>query len=192
MLYLHHLVVPEDHAEAFALTAGRDIEVVGIERIPVGVIPVVPPAIEVDPVRPFVGGVAPDFTRAVLIGAGEQAIGLTQGELDHLSRHYEAARYFSLDEHTSVPDVLMIGQHSWDSLDARQRGWLQQAADASVKMQRALWQQATHDALAALTAAGVEIIEPDKRAFREAVKPMHASYQGSAVGELLERIEAQE
>ncbi len=138
---------------------------------------------------------------ATPIAWGELYTALQQGVVDgaennppsfYLSRHYEAARYFSLDEHTSVPDVLMIGQHSWDSLDARQRGWLQQAADASVKMQRALWQQATHDALAALTAAGVEIIEPDKRAFREAVKPMHASYQGSAVGELLERIEAQE
>jgi tripartite ATP-independent transporter DctP family solute receptor len=136
---------------------------------------------------------------ATPIAWGELYTALQQGVVDgaennppsfYLSRHYEAARYYSLDEHTSVPDVLLIGLRSWDSLDGQQKRWLQQAADDSVQVQRELWQQATRDALEALRAAGVEVIEPDKRAFRAAVKPMHASYRGAPMGELLERIEA--
>ena len=135
---------------------------------------------------------------ATPIAWGELYTALQQGVVDgaennppsfHLSRHFEAAKYFTLDEHTSVPDVLLIGQHAWQSLNQRQRGWLQQAAAESVKLQRQLWRRATDAALVAVQEAGVEVIVPDKGAFRKAVRPMHASYQGSPVGELLVRIE---
>lgn len=137
---------------------------------------------------------------ATPIAWGELYTALQQGVVDgaennppsfYLSRHYEAARYFTLDEHTSVPDILLISWRSWQSLTEQQRGWLQQAANASVQVQRKLWRQATEDALASLRIAGVEIIEPDKHAFRQAVKPMYANYANTAVGALLARIEAE-
>lgn len=136
---------------------------------------------------------------ATPIAWGELYTALQQGIVDgaennppsfHLSRHFEVARYFTLDEHTAVPDVLLVSKHVWDDLSAQEQDWLQQAADASAQRQRELWQAATVNAMAAVSAAGVEIIHPDKAAFRAAVKPMHAAYRGTPAGALLARIEA--
>jgi len=108
------------------------------------------------------------------ISWGELYSALDQGIVDgaennppsfHLSRHYEIARYYSLDEHTSVPDVLVIATSVWDRLDASEREALSRAADDSADYQRELWDRATEEALAAVAAAGVEIVEPDKEAF---------------------------
>nr|WP_240725235.1 TRAP transporter substrate-binding protein [Haliea sp. SAOS-164] len=110
----------------------------------------------------------------------------------YLSKHYEVAPYFSLDEHAFVPDILLVSLPVWEGLSPQQRQWLQQAADDSVQLQRQLWRESTAHALAQLRAAGVTIIEPDKRAFRAAVAPMHASFRGTATGALLQRIAAVE
>jgi len=107
-----------------------------------------------------------------------------------LSRHYEVASYFSLDEHTFVPDVLLVSLPVWQKLTARQRDWLQAAADDSVAFERQLWREATREALASLQAAGVTITRPDKAPFIQAVLPMHRSYDGTEVGDLMARIAA--
>nr|WP_237709696.1 TRAP transporter substrate-binding protein [Microbulbifer agarilyticus] len=108
----------------------------------------------------------------------------------YLSKHYEVSRYYTLDEHTYVPDLLLISTEVWSKLSAQQQGWLSQAVDEAVTYQRALWQTSTEESLAAVKAAGVEVIYPDKQPFIDAVKPLHDSYQGTSVGELLDKIKA--
>ena len=96
------------------------------------------------------------------ISFGEIYTALQQGVVDgaennapsfYLSGHYETAKYYSLDEHTAVPDILLISTHIWYSLSDQERAWLQAAVDDSVVYQRALWQQSTEEALAAVQAA---------------------------------------
>jgi tripartite ATP-independent transporter DctP family solute receptor len=74
---------------------------------------------------------------ATPIAWGELYTALQQGVVDgaennppsfHLSRHYEVCRYYSLDEHTSVPDVLLIGTATWDRLTTEEKEILQRAA----------------------------------------------------------------
>ena len=134
---------------------------------------------------------------ATPIDWGELYTALQQGVVDgaennppsfHLSRHYEASNFFSLDEHTFVPDVLLVSTNAWQKLDGEQRNWLQQAALDSALVQRRLWAKATEAALAAVQGAGIEVIRPDKRPFRDAVAPMHAAYEGTSIGGLMERI----
>lgn len=134
---------------------------------------------------------------ATPIDWGELYTALQQGVVDgaennppsfHLSGHYEAAKYFTLDEHTFVPDVLMVSTLTWDKLDDRQRRWLQRAADESAELQRRLWAAATEEALDAVREAGVEVISPDKAPFRDSVGVMHAGYRGTAIGALIDRI----
>jgi tripartite ATP-independent transporter DctP family solute receptor len=136
---------------------------------------------------------------ATPIAWGELYTALQQGIVDgaennppsfHLSRHYEASKYFTLDEHTSVPDILLVSEHIWRGLTPRQQAWLQQAAEESASLQKTLWQKATEEALSAVREAGVEIIMPDKQPFRDAVKPMHESYRGTPVAALLDQIAA--
>ena len=116
------------------------------------------------------------------ISWGELYSALQQGVVDgaennppsfHLSRHFEVCRYYSLDEHTSVPDVLLIGTSLWNRLTEEQRAILQSAADASAQVQKRLWDKATAEALTAITDAGVEILRPEKEPFVLAVQSLH-------------------
>ena len=110
----------------------------------------------------------------------------------HLARHFEVARYLSLDEHTAVPDVLLVGTPLWERLDERQRGWLEGAARDSVELQRRLWRDATQVALDAVAAAGVEVIRPDQRAFAAATRGLREAMRTDPeLGSLLRRIEAE-
>ncbi len=120
------------------------------------------------------------------ISYGELYTALQQGVADgaennppsfYLSRHYEVCRYYSLNEHTALPDVLLISTKVWDQLSPSHRQWLGEAAQASAIHQRQLWAQAEADALADLEKAGVEIIHPDKEAFAQRVQALQESYR---------------
>jgi tripartite ATP-independent transporter DctP family solute receptor len=138
---------------------------------------------------------------ATPISWGELYTALQQGVVDgaennppsfYLSRHYEICKYYSLDEHTSVPDILLMSSRIWHDLSPQQQNWLQQAVEESVDYQRKLWREATAEALAAVRAAGVEVSRPDKAPFQDAVREMKATYDGTEIGDLLARIEAVE
>lgn len=120
------------------------------------------------------------------ISSGELYTALQQGVVDgaennpptfYLTRDYEVCKYFSLDEHTTIPDVLIISTHLWDSLNEEQQGWLQEAADASVAYQRKLWAKAEEEALAAVEKAGVTVSRPDKAPFMEKVTSVYDAYK---------------
>lgn len=94
-----------------------------------------------------------------------------------LSHHYEVCKYYSLDEHTSVPDVLLMSSIIWKKLTPQEKKWLQEAADESVPYQRELWAESVREALDEVTLAGVEIIHPDKTPFVEKVYEMIEGYK---------------
>lgn len=99
----------------------------------------------------------------------------------YLSRHYEVCKYYSLDEHTQVPDVLLISQVVWNKLNEQEQQWLQEAADESVDYQRILWEESEQEALAEVKKAGVEINYPDKTPFIEDVQSIYESYKSDTV-----------
>jgi tripartite ATP-independent transporter DctP family solute receptor len=123
---------------------------------------------------------------ATPIAWGELYTALQQGVVDgaennppsfYLSRHYEVCRYYSLDEHTAVPDVLLIGTATWRRLSTDEQELLQRATDDAAEYQKMIWKQASDEALAAVTDAGVEIIRPDKRPFADTVVPLIEEYR---------------
>ena len=73
------------------------------------------------------------------------------------SKHYEVCKYYSLDEHTSVPDVLIVSITVWNDLTPQEKIWLQEAADESYEYQKKLWREATLEALKEVKKAGVEV-----------------------------------
>jgi len=136
---------------------------------------------------------------ATPIDWGELYTAIQQGVVDgaennppsfYLSRHYELSKYFSLDEHTAVPDVLIMSLHVWQDLTPEQQQWVQQAANDSIVYQRAAWQQASEEALNAVKAAGVTVIYPDKEPFRQAVAPFYQQMLQTRIGPLLQQIAA--
>lgn len=133
------------------------------------------------------------------IAWGELYTALQQGVVDgaennpvsfYLSGHYEICQYFTLDEHTAVPDLLLIGTFAWDALSEQQQDWLQQAATDSVIYQRRLWQLESDAALESIKAAGVQIIRPDVKEFQGLASAMHSAYANTEVGNMIEHIKA--
>jgi tripartite ATP-independent transporter DctP family solute receptor len=128
---------------------------------------------------------------------GELYTSLQQGVVDgaennppsfETSRHYEICEYYTLDEHTMVPDIVIVNSDFWASLKPEQQNILQKAADESSIYQRKLWQEKTKESLNIVKKAGVKIIQPDKQPFINAVKSMHDSYKGTVTGEYLNKI----
>ena len=76
----------------------------------------------------------------------------------------------------------------WNKLPADIQQMIQEAVDESVQYQKKLWKEDTEKALETVQAQGVTVSNPDKAPFREMVKPMHESYKGTEVGELIEEI----
>lgn len=108
------------------------------------------------------------------------------------SRHYEVAKHFTLNEHSRVPDVLMVSGRTWRVLSPSARAIIEDAAAEASRYQRELWADRTAEALDAVRALGVEVHEADKAAFAAEMDQLKASYAGTRVGELLERIDAVE
>ncbi|MEM8486369.1 MAG: TRAP transporter substrate-binding protein [Bacteroidota bacterium] len=139
---------------------------------------------------------------ATPISWGELYTALQQGVVDgaennppslYTSRQYEVCKYYTLDEHTTIPDVLLISTIVWEALTPQEQTWLQEAADESAQYQKVLWQEASDAALVALEENGIEIIRPDKTPFAESVAPIYESFKSEpAVYDIIQRIRATE
>lgn len=109
-----------------------------------------------------------------------------------LARHGEVAKFYSEDEHTMIPDVLVIGQKSWDKLTPEQQQALKKAADDSMMYHKDLWQkmiaETTQEAKDKL---GVEFVKVDKTPFIEATKSMHdVAKQNPILKDYIEKIDS--
>jgi tripartite ATP-independent transporter DctP family solute receptor len=132
------------------------------------------------------------------ISWGELYTALQQGVVDgaennppsfFLSRHYEVCKYYSIDEHTMIPDVLLVSTHLWNRLSSEEQGWLQKAIDQSIPYQRDLWIQSENESLQAVIEAGVEVSYPKKNRFQEATQKMYQDFKKDPqMAELIERI----
>jgi len=116
---------------------------------------------------------------------GEVYTGLKTGLIDAAEnnipsyegfRHFEAAKFYSRTEHAMTPDALFISKKVWDKLKPEQQTQLREAAKASVAVQRQLWDAQEAKALAAVKAAGTEIVTVDREPFRAAMQPVLAKF----------------
>lgn len=129
---------------------------------------------------------------------GELYTALDQGIVDaaennapsfETSRHFEVCKYYILDEHVRVPDMLVISTGVWNRLSPEEQAILQEAVDESVVYNRKAWAEAEIASLNAVKAAGVTVIEPDKTLFQQAVGPMWERYKDTELGDLIRQIQ---
>ena len=86
------------------------------------------------------------------------------------SNHYEISKYYTLDQHSSVPDVLLMGTKYWSKLSEEEKIWVQEAADESSQAQKVFWNESVEESMKVAKASGVEIIIPEKSLFAEKSK----------------------
>jgi tripartite ATP-independent transporter DctP family solute receptor len=129
---------------------------------------------------------------------GELYTALDQGVVDgaenntpsfRTSRHYEVCKYYSLDEHTRLPDILIISTRVWNHLTPEQQGILQEAVDESVEYQRKIWAEAEQTDLRIVQEGGAEVLRPDQAPFRESVRSVWQEFEGTEIGDLIRQIQ---
>jgi tripartite ATP-independent transporter DctP family solute receptor len=109
----------------------------------------------------------------------------------HTSKQYEVSATYSLDEHTIVPDILIMSLDTWNRLSEDERRWVEASARASSRFQRELWIKAEESSLADMQKAGLRIFrDVDKEAFRRKAAAMYqdAEYQSPVIQDLIRRI----
>lgn len=111
--------------------------------------------------------------------------GLLQGVVDgaennwpsyESTRHFEAARYYSLTRHVMAPEVLVMSARRWGKLSEDDRGLIRECARESVPVMRALWDARVAAAREKVLASGVEVIEPDLAPFQDKAQPVWERY----------------
>jgi len=125
--------------------------------------------------------------------------GLIQGAENNFpsyyyTRHYEVARYYSIDEHCAPPEVVLFSKKSWERLSGEERELIRGSVKASVEYQRALWLEFEARSREELEKSRVEInrIE-DKRSFIDAIQGVYEKYeQDPELAELVQAIKAVE
>lgn len=110
------------------------------------------------------------------------------------SGHYEVAKYFTLDQHLIVPEVLVMSKKSWDKLSPEDQATVQAAAKQSVTIMRDLWQKQEKASEDKVRAAGVNVItDIDKAPFIKAMEPVYAKYvKSDKLKDMVARIQATE
>jgi tripartite ATP-independent transporter DctP family solute receptor len=134
------------------------------------------------------------------IAWGELYTALQQGIVDgaennlpsfYLSRHYEVCKYLMLDEHSAIPDELLISTLVWNKLSPQEQKWVKEAAMESLEFQKKIWKEAELEALSEVQKAGVIVTTPDKESFRELVKPMYEEFsKDPEIKKLIQAIQA--
>ncbi len=128
---------------------------------------------------------------------GEVYRALQLGEIDgaennppsyHTSEHYKIAKYYSIDEHVRVPELIVGSKVSLAKLSKEDLGIIRKAAIQTQIYQQKLWEEGEQSSLKFLEEHGVQInyIE-DKSEFIKAVQPLYDKYK-VRYGELIERI----
>ncbi|PRD44933.1 C4-dicarboxylate ABC transporter [Phyllobacterium phragmitis] len=106
------------------------------------------------------------------------------------SKHYEVAKYYSLDEHSMSPEVLVMSKKSWDKLSPEDQQAVREAAKESVGKMRELWDAKEIESQKIVEAAGVQVTNPDKQPFIDAMKPVYEKFANTDVlKDLVKRIQ---
>jgi tripartite ATP-independent transporter DctP family solute receptor len=136
------------------------------------------------------------------ISFGELYTALQSGVVDgaennppsfYFSHHYEVCKHYTINEHSMIPDVLIISTHVWNKLTDQEKEWLSQAVKESVVEQRKLWAQSVEESLEAVQKAGVNIYYPDKEPFAKKVEQMYENYRDNEkIYTLIQRIRAED
>lgn len=125
--------------------------------------------------------------QSVVDGAENSVMALTK------ARHGEVAKVFSRDEHTMIPDVLLISVRSFDSLPAPHQAALLRAAKESSELMKRLWAEEVSRAEQEARAMGVTFVDVEKASFRQAVRMMHErAFENPELAKLVRQILATE
>jgi TRAP-type C4-dicarboxylate transport system substrate-binding protein len=108
------------------------------------------------------------------------------------SRHFEAAPFYSLTEHSMAPEVLVFSKPIWDRLKPEDQAMIRQVAKDSVPEMRKLWDEREAKSRQTVEAGGAKIGQiEDKQAWTDAMKPVYDKFASTPeLQSLVQRIQS--
>lgn len=95
------------------------------------------------------------------------------------SGHYRVAGYYTVDEHSRVPEVQLVSESAWEKLSAEDREILLRCAKESAAYEREMWKRQQEEAERAVRESGCTVTElsaEEKEAFYRCVEPVYDKY----------------
>lgn len=96
-------------------------------------------------------------------------------------KHNEVAGYFTVDEHTRVPEMQLCSVHTWERLTQEQREIIAACAKESALYERKLWGAKENACQTDAARQGVEVVylsQEQKEAFQTAMEVVYEKYSG--------------
>jgi tripartite ATP-independent transporter DctP family solute receptor len=107
------------------------------------------------------------------------------------SRHFEAAKFYSITEHSLAPEIMLFSKKVWDTLTADDQKIIRQAAKESVPTMRKLWDEREDKSRKIVESAGSQIVTVDKKPFQDAMKPVYDKFiTDPGLKDMIRRIQA--
>jgi tripartite ATP-independent transporter DctP family solute receptor len=93
------------------------------------------------------------------------------------SRHFEAAKYYTLTEHSMAPEVLVFSKVIWDTLSAEDQALIRKTAKETVPFMRKLWDEREAKAREIVEKGGAQLTPIENRKeFVDAMQPVYAKF----------------
>ena len=77
--------------------------------------------------------------------------------------HYQVAKFYTIDEHLIVPEMLVMSKKIWDSMSKDDQALLTKFAKEAQQEERKLWDVYEKQAMDKAKAAGIQIIHGVRR-----------------------------
>src|SRR5258707_6559117 len=107
------------------------------------------------------------------------------------SRHFEAAKFYSITEHSLAPEIMLFSQKVWDTLSVEDQKVIRQAAKESVPYMRKLWDEREEKSRKIVEGAGSQIVTVEKKPFQDAMKPVYDKFiTDPGLKDMIRRIQA--
>jgi tripartite ATP-independent transporter DctP family solute receptor len=93
--------------------------------------------------------------------------------------HYQVAKYYTVDEHLIVPEMVVFSKKTWDAMSKEDQALLMKFSQEAQQEERKLWEVYEQQAMDKAKASGIQIIQvsdADKKVFQDAVKPVWDKY----------------
>ena len=99
----------------------------------------------------------------------------------YLMEHYKVAPFYTVDEHSRVPEIQLASGRTWAALPVEDQNILRQCAEESAAYERQLWAQEEAEAQQQARKAGcrkITLSAEELEKFRQLVQPLYAQYSG--------------
>ena len=105
--------------------------------------------------------------------------------------HYQVAKFYTVDEHLIVPEMVVFSKKIWDTLSKQEQADLVKYGKEAQQEERKLWDVYEKQAMDKAKAAGIQIVTlsaADKKQMQDAVKPVWDKY-GPKYADMVKRIQ---